>query len=75
MFGESDPATVQLVTDSVFESATFRIQGLPSQIPLTLYGSLHPNRLPSLSVCGQRVPGRGRIMDCQMYLNRICELV
>ena len=74
-FGESDPATVQLVTDSVFESATVRIQGFPSQIPLNLNGSLHPNRLPSLSVCGPRVPGRGHIMDCQMYLYSICNSV
>ena len=74
-FGENDPATVQLITDSVFESATVHIQGFPSQIPLTLNGSLHPPRLPSLSVCGPRVPGRGHIMDCQMYLYSICNLV
>ena len=56
-FGENDPATVQLVTGSVFESATVRIQGFPRHIPLALNGALHRNRLPSLSVCGPRVPG------------------
>ena len=55
-FGESDPATVQLVTDSVFESATFRIQGFPRHVTAA------PPRLPSLSVCGPRVPGRGQIL-------------
>ena len=65
-FGESDPATVQLVTDSVFESATVRIQGFPRLITAA------PPRLLSLSVCGPRVPGRGHIMNCQMYLYSIC---
>ena len=74
-FDESDPATVQLVTDSVFESATVRIQGFPSHIPMSLNGAPHPNRLLSLSVCGPRIPGRGHIMDCQMYLYSICNLV
>ena len=68
-FGESAPAIVQLVTDSVFESATVRIQGFPRHIT----GA--PPRLPSISVCGPRVPGRGLIMDCQMYLYSICNLV
>ena len=68
-FGESDPATVQLVTDSILESATAHIQGFPGQITAA------PPRLPSLSVCGPRVPGRRYIMDCQMYLYSICNLV
>ena len=69
-FGESDPATVQLVTDSVFdESATVTIQGFPRYITAA------PPRLTPLSVCGPRVPGRGHIMDCQMYLYSICNLV
>ena len=74
-FGENDPATVQLVTDSVFVSATIRIQGFPRHIPMTFNGSPYLNRLPSLSVCGPRVPGRGHIMNCQMYLYSICNLV
>ena len=61
-FGESDPATVQLITDSVFESATVRIQGFPRCITAA------PPRLPSFTLCGPRVPGRGHIMNCQMYL-------
>ena len=53
-FTESEPATVQLVTDSVFAPPTFRIQGFASQISVS-----HPNRLPSLSVCGPIIPGQG----------------
>ena len=64
VFGESEPATVQLVTDSAFdESVTVTIEGFPSEIPMTLNGFLHPNRLPSLNLCGPRVPGRGHIYE------------
>ena len=53
IFDESQvAATVELVTDSIFEMAQVSIQGFPRQIP-----DGDPNRFPSLVVPGPSFPG------------------
>ena len=52
-FAESQLATVELVTDSMFEVAHLTIQGFPRQIH-----DGHPNHFPSLVLPGPAYPGK-----------------
>ena len=53
-FTESQIATVELVTDSMFEVEKISIKGFPTEIP-----DGHPNRFPSLVVPGPAFGGKG----------------